>query len=106
MRSIHAISFFVLAAVAAAASAQPAASGSPAQPAGAPSGAGPNLREDVRQHDFAEHKQLMLQRISARISIATAAQACVTAATAPDQLKACAQQERAAMLQVRAQGEH
>jgi hypothetical protein len=69
-----------------------------------PSGAGPHLREDIRQHYFAERKEQVLRLLGERISIVATAQACVSASTAIDQLRACMQQERAAMEQIRPEG--
>jgi hypothetical protein len=42
--------------------------------------------------------------MGARINIISAAQACVSASTAIDQLRACMQQERAAMEQIWPEG--
>ena len=106
MRMIFAVGLVTMTVAAATAYAQSATSGSATQPPVAPAGPGPHLREDVRQHDFAEGKQLVLHRLAQRISIATAAQACVTAANTPEQVKACLQQEHAAMMQARSEGEH
>lgn len=99
MRLIRAFTWTALA-LAAAAHAQ----SSPPQVVPAPSGAGPHLREDIRQHYFAERKEQVLRQLGERISIVTTAQACVSASTAIDQLRACMQQERAAMEQVRPEG--
>jgi hypothetical protein len=66
-----------------------------------PSGAGPHLREDIRQHYLADRKEQVLRQMGERINILSAAQACVSASTAIDQLRGCMQQERAAMEQIR-----
>jgi hypothetical protein len=69
-----------------------------------PSGAGPHLREDIRQHYFADRKEQVLRQMGERISIISSAQACVSASTVIEQLRGCMQQERAAMEQIRPEG--
>jgi hypothetical protein len=97
MRHTHVLLLCTLTIVAA------AAFGQSANPPAPPSGAGPHLREDIRQNYFAERKERVLHQLSERISIATAAQACVRAASAGDQLRACLQQEHAAAAEVRSE---
>ncbi|HUN93559.1 MAG TPA: hypothetical protein VMU33_16025 [Burkholderiaceae bacterium] len=76
---------------------------SPPPTSAAPSVAGPHLRDDIRQHYFAERKEHVLRQLARRIEIATTAQACVSAAAAPAQLRSCLQQERASIDEARAQ---
>ena len=73
-----------------------------AQQTPSPSGGqhGPNPEK------FQEMKSRMVDHLQKRIQVLQQAQSCVQAATAPDQLKKCHQQEHQAMEQMHEQHEH
>jgi hypothetical protein len=101
MRFVRALTCTALALVA---SAHAQSAPSPVYLYPVPSGAGPHLREDIRQHYFADRKEQVLRQMGERINIISAAQVCVSASAAIEQLRGCMQQERAAMEQIRPEG--